>query len=464
MGKFVHRVGSADLPRFGGVRRECDPGAIPAHMFRDGINLRYERNMLVPRGGQKKLNASALSGGIMGIFCGEFQFVSADDPVAFDTLCGEAGTGLGGASDIGIPELYLLTGNSNEPGFYYFSEEQFPRVRRQPYDTAADLDTVAACFDDGVVWVLGLDGAGSNFLVKVFTQGGTPMQITSASRIGNCLPASVERFKGFTYFGVGSQSVDADSRIYRYAGLGVLTEVDTPGRMGAPYLRTLGDFLYSVHGGYDVFIGAGGGKMRRMTAAGVWSDLTMSDTTFQAVGAPVEYNGKLYTVGFKNAAASQRRAAACSIVGTTVTTERDLGGADGSFYGFPCIGQALDGNVGVLQDFLYYLYHPAGTSNFFLGRFDGTTWNDTYYDIGAQFGTSEISGFLTTAGANMDMRFFDGKLRLVMRKSTGTCAYGLFSSGLNAAGAFVLVQETNKVKVIEVGTDKMFCPSLGAVM
>ena len=415
MGKFTHRVGGEDIPRFGGVRQECDPGAIPPNMFRNAVNVRYKGGRLVSRGGQSKFNASALSGRVQGIFSSEFEF-STNVPVG-----GCPDIGVGGGTEIGSQKLYLLGGDSKYIGYYYFSEDQYPLLRRQPYDITRKVDTALASFGDGVMWVGGFD-ENLNYLQR-FARGGAPTTMATVARVaGTATFCDIERYQGVIYFSVGSNTY-SDCRVYRYAG-GVIVEDDSPfaavSERGTPHLRALGADLYMIRGGKFT---ATTTKIRRKSA-GVWATLTPSIANFTCFGQPAVYGDALYAFGEEGEAGA---ATALKIVGATVTTARALANPSDTFR-LPT----------VFNGYLYYLYEDwnPGTltlDGLYVGRFDGTTWDDTHKNLFAQFPLLQRPGFWSYLGV------FDGKLRAVLLYGDiyGGCPYTVFSSpGLNVAGTW----------------------------
>jgi len=418
MGKFTHRVGGEDIPRFGGVRQECDPGAIPPNMFRNAVNVRYQGGRLVSRGGQSKFNASALSGRVQGIFSSEFEF-STDTPVG--AWCSDIG--VGGGTEIGSQKLYLLGGDSKHIGYYYFSEDQQPVLRRQPYSITWKTDRALASFGDGVMWVGGADET-KNYLQR-FSRGGAPVTVASVNRVGgDATICDIERYQGVIYFSVGS-TTPSSCKVYRYAG-GVIVEDDSPFTIATehqtPHLRALGADLYMVRGGSFT---AATAKIRRKSA-GVWSTLTPSISNFTSHGQPVVYGDALYALGRAGEAGSP---AAIKIVGATVTTAHTLAGNSDRFL-LPT----------VFNGYLYYLYEDwdPGTLallGLYVGRFDGTTWDDTHKNLLSQFPLIQGAPYVAFLGA------FDGKLRAVLTDWTwgpyAECPYTVFSSpGLNTAGTW----------------------------
>lgn len=413
MGKFIHRVGGQDIPRFGGVRQECDPGAIPPNMFRNAVNVRYQGGRLVSRGGQSKFNTGALSGRVQGIFSSEFEF-STDVPVG--AWCSDIG--VGGATEIGSEKLYLLGGDSKYIGFYYFSEDQQPVLRRQPYDIIRTADVALASFGDGFMWIGGFDET-KNYL-KSFSRGGAPTTLASVDRVsGTATFCDIERLGGTIFFSVGSGTYSA-CRVYRYSG-GAIVEDDTPfalnSERGTPHLRALGSELYMVRGGKAT---ATTTKIRRRYA-GAWSTLTPSIANFTSLGQPVVYEDAIYAFGQEGETGSP---AVIKIVGTTVTTVHTLPAGTSDLFCLPT----------VFNGYLYYLYEDwnPGTltlDGLYVGRFDGTTWDDTHKNLFAQFPLVQGIAFNSFLGV------FDGKLRAVLSDALyGDCPFTVFSSpGFNTA-------------------------------
>lgn len=57
---------------FGGVRQDCDPGALPPWLFRNLINVRFSGGGITERGGQSKINGDdQLEGCVTGIIPGD---------------------------------------------------------------------------------------------------------------------------------------------------------------------------------------------------------------------------------------------------------------------------------------------------------------------------------------------------------------------------------------------------------
>ncbi len=72
------------ISTLGGVRRDCQPGAIPPNQFRDAINVRFSGGGISERGGQSKLNVNqVLEGCITGIIPGDAIPVNYSEQVMF---------------------------------------------------------------------------------------------------------------------------------------------------------------------------------------------------------------------------------------------------------------------------------------------------------------------------------------------------------------------------------------------
>lgn len=65
--QFSLRFGLS-LPKAKGMKRQGDPARIPFDQFYHLQNMRVSGNQLVSRGGQSKVNTSAETGCIVGIF------------------------------------------------------------------------------------------------------------------------------------------------------------------------------------------------------------------------------------------------------------------------------------------------------------------------------------------------------------------------------------------------------------
>lgn len=415
MGKFIHRVGGQEIPRFGGVHQECDPGAIPPNMFRNAVNVRYQGGRLVSRGGQAKFNASALLGRIQGIFCGEYQFVESAPP----SLCAE--TGSGGAGAIDGPRLYILAKAFDQAGagpyggfFFYFSKNQDPVLRLAAYPplmpaTTSRWDTVIAPYGDGVALVGGED-AGA-LTLKEWVRGGTPALLASLL-IGDAAlrASSIAIYNGVPYLGVYANPTALG--VYRYnAATKTLTSDDLPAggvNYSAVRVAVLGSDLYAIYDG-----GSFAAVIRRKEPAMGWVDITtVPPFQFQeTVTSTAVYDNALHFITHVGGNGK--------VVGSTVTIPRRVGGLAGHF------------RLAVFNGYLYY-FRPGGT----IGRFDGTTWIDAHKDLSAQF-SIPIADFK----GPWFFGEFEGNLVLVVGVAdmyTETCYINIFSSpGVTTSGTWV---------------------------
>ena len=396
MGKFNHRVGSKDVPHFGGVRRESDPGAIPPTMFRDAVNIRFKGGVPISRGGQEKRTANPLTGRIQGIFSSEYRFSEA--------LVGGSGVypdciAFGGGLDVDGPRLYYVLGSI----FIYFAENQYPLTRGQDY-ASGHQDYLMESFEDGVGWVGGDDGA--NFLLSRFARGSTPSVVASVGMpTGATYLCSIAAVGGDIYFACTGPPQFGSAAIYRYSS-GVATIDEHPVGVGAsvvaPQLGVLGDDLYYARGSTASDV-----PLIRRKSGGVWGTLTHPYSIWTPIDGPVVFNGELYYFG---STVEVGRKNIFKISGTTVTEVATPATVTPAF------------RPVVFNGYIYYFYGGAA-DHLYVGRFDGTTWTHTHKDITGQF-----AGVLASVNTKPSLVPFQGKLRANLKDNGGGCDTRVYSS------------------------------------
>lgn len=129
----------------------------------------------------------------------------------------------------------------------------------------------------------------------------------------------------------------------------------------------------------SVGTGANPNTIRRVTVAGVGSNLTLPATLFSP--APIqpmaEYKGRLYILGGDFTGGNFRVVLYEYISGTSATLLRAI---DTSVSGTHSTTSAL-GGLFVFNGFLYYTWYNG--TNYFLGRWDGTTFSDSHATLTA---------------------------------------------------------------------------------
>lgn len=437
MGKLVHRVGTEAVPKFGGVRRECDPGAIPPHMFRDLINVRLKDAPgapVVSRGGQTPY-ASGIEGCVRGIFAPEYQFEDLQ-PCGICSEVFESGLDeLHGAQlyEVGLANLAQQITTTHTPGavYNYFSPVQSPVMRT--YRAADDFDpllpntnlNMVVFTDDGsTAYMAGVDWDASNNATRIsirkFARGAAPVEVaTIAAPYTDAFPVSLAYLPAtFELFVTVARSNGTGSIIYKSDGAGGLVIDNTPGGNGIPLLRRMGTELYaffSFHTDGTQSTTFAGRIRRRL--AGVWSDLTLpaAVTKFSATSHPMEYSGALYCHGYGAASIFATAVLTLKVVGTVVTLEVEEGTTTSHGKTFQAV---LGGN-------LYYVFIDE-SDNVFIGKFDGAAWTNEHKD-------------LVTIQRPLGLFPFSGSLRLLtLDTAPPDCKKVLFSSpGSVVSGTWV---------------------------
>ena len=390
MGKLIHRVGTEAVPKFGGVRRECDPGAIPPQMFRDLVNARLidaPGSPVKSRGGQEKAS-TLLSGEIRGIFSPEYQF-NDDETLA----CPECGAG--GLREISGSRLYIVnqTPISLVSGLFFFSKNQTPRIRFEEYGAPGEHDNEARAFGDGFLYIGGTTGsvAGNVYLRRMTLLAGDVPTILDDIAYTTTAPTQIPfisamaKYGGVVYLSMGD-GAPADARTYTLTG-GVLVLDDTPG-------DTMNNLIVL---GSDLYGNRGQGLTWRRKTGGVWGNFAATEAMSSMI---VVYSSKIYAT---NLAGTK----VYSLTGTTFVLEHTAA------------ANTVISCLATFNGFLFYLNtidNLDGTFSQRIGRFDGATWNDAHKDLSAQFGvntpglsglTVDITAFLGEMNGDLLVLLFD---------------------------------------------------------
>jgi len=397
VGKFIHRVGTESVPKFGGVRRECDPGAIPPNMFRDLINGRLSDAPGGPvksRGGQVPYG-SGMVGCVRGIFAPEYQFEDIQ-PCGVCSEVFESGIGeVEGAQlyEVGLANIAEQLIAAHAPGavYNYFSPAQSPVMRTYRDVTTYDpllpntnLNCICFSEDGTVMYMAGVDWNASNeatrISIRMFARGAAPLEVAAiAAPSVDAFPVSLAVLPATSeLFLTVAKSDGTGSIVYITSTFGGTLTVDDSPATGIPLLRRLGDDLYaffSFHSQDPSNMSTSfAGRIRRRVA-GTWGDLTLPGTVvrFSATSHPAVLGSSLYCHGFGGAGTFDPAVLTLKVVGSTVTIEVEQGvtGSHGIFH------QAVMGGS------LFYVKTDE-SDNVFIEEFDGATWAVNSKDMGTQ--------------------------------------------------------------------------------
>ncbi len=434
MGKLIHRVGTEAVPKFGGVRRECDPGAIPPHMLRDGINIRLKDAPgapIVSRGGQTPYG-TPMVGCVRGIFAPEYQF---DDlqPCGLCTEVWESGLGVIEGEqlyEVGLDNLGPDRTSTFTPGgvYNYFSDGQTPKMRlyrnTDLYDpTNPNVNFNMVTFsDDGVLaYMAGVDwspaGVALRIVLRSFNRGAVPVEVASiVAPFADAFPCSIAVL-GSEVFLTVAKNAGTGSLIYRVSGSTFVVD-DSPAT-GIPLLRKMGSDLYAVYSFDASAATTFAGKIRRRVA-GVWSDLVLPGTVgkFSASAHPMVLSGALYCPGFGDGAVFDPAVLVLKVVGTVVTIADEVATTTSHGHFFQAV---FDGKI-------YYVFLDE-SDIVFIGQFDGATWTNEFKNL----------GFNASVQAPIGLMASGGSLRLLIPDTAPTeCKKILYSSpGLTVSGVWV---------------------------
>ena len=317
---FRLRLGQ-NIDRFRGVNREADPAAIRDDQFQDAVNIRLTAaGKVTPRGGQSKVNTTAMDGCIEAL---------VDD---------EIGDGIG--------KLYWANGTNK---LFTYSNTQFPKVQVKAIETTKDGSIVGA-YDTYAV--LADDAADASIRSVLATQDPDAIiedQFTIASQtVRDAMRLDTNLF-------LLVSTVLGNAKVYVWDGSSASLSDDSGVVPGSIFgnLATLGSSIYYLvpH--------AATGLIRKYTA-GVWS--TEATFTDENVRHLVGFNNKLYVFSVNGG-----QAAIYEVTGGGLTLRHTYSGVSSTSIKSVC----------VYGGYLWFVVSKDGLGNgVTLGNFDGTTWTE----------------------------------------------------------------------------------------
>lgn len=416
---FFAGVGGA-LRRWSGARPEGNPASVPPNMFRVLENVRYYASDIVERGGQEKLTANTLGGAIRGIF---------------DTSEGEG------------PSSELSDLTPTRPHLYLISNP----IRHRTYDspkntgwTTNDFPNASyyACLAFGdrtrpdklitrKTYVLGNGASNLSLDLREIRAGGKGHRMIATLPIVNAGDTVDTRGKAlgeyrnnlwFAYTTLLSGGANAEIKVYKWDGLTATldhTHTMLQANLVNVFLCEYREDLFLGYGG----AAAAGAAVKRRLIDGTWGTIALPGgiTQFYVTSMKV-FKDKLYIAG-----------ADVTGVGTSVAKILVWDGSATTVARTPNPGaHPLEAVMTLekLDGYLYFVHQSNAVgsmtnANVILGRFDGTTWTDSYKDLSGQFGdTLRIAGSLRSAR---------GDFWLIGAKNTGGVQHSVLVRSRNGA-------------------------------
>lgn len=460
--------GGVDVPAFGGINKQEDPGAIADNQFQELINVSWKGTKFIDRPGLTKINSSAVDGEIGGLFDPTLSGGVGGDPELKETLGPGSPSSCTAVTGYGTSNTRLYLVGSNACGsdpyvLYHFAADQSPTLQQIHFDPGHnsnnDLSPIGLSSDGETLWMTtGLFDDSANTMtyeIRVLaSRHFNTRPVTLVSKTVSMVNVSPQAFPGLAghavfqgdrYFGTSATSNAANDtfiKVFRWDGQ-TLTEEDSVtipsaatlafGYSCAPttfqeqlivpicYIRP-----YSSSG----FAPEYPDVIRKRTSAGVWSTLSLpaSVTNFGAhFGRCAVYKGVLYIFGFGNKTdvhATNEGGIVLSYDGSSLSVAQTtiIAGSEGfqEAFRYPVV---FDG-------YLYYLHTPSGQgTNVYVGRYDGSSWNNTYKNL-SEFPVSDPDHV-----TSMDV--YQGKLVVSHYNSTGTPTARLIASpGTSVSGTW----------------------------
>lgn len=392
---FQRRTGISGLTRWRGVVKEGRAAAIGSDRLRDGINVRLQGDEIANRGGQEKVNTTAVDECIVGIWdaqseettagklwlagglnTGAINFILSsyhpDNSPAFQSVVGHA-SATGGIPlfvredtlHFGIEQnIFQLVPIKPPIGDDVLEAGGFTHVERfilsDPRSAITDLLT-------GITYVSGHDNSGDG---GVFSWDGTTLENDSGAQFGTDRPIMMSYHE------------------------------DT--------------FAVSTH-------------LLKKRNGGTWDTIAMpgSLTAFVPNDWAV-FEDVLYIAGHDNTGPSAKVTKLLSYDGTTLAVARTPSASSGDGDGVVTVAVAFD--------LLYYAWVESNTNNLFLGTYDGSTWTDSHKDMSA-------AGVGTDVITATDSLLYRGDLFMIVERAAPESDVALVRSPASAtSGTWVEVQ------------------------
>lgn len=415
--------GGADVSAWAGIDKQNDPGAIPDNSFQVLINIRNRGAKLVDRPGLTKIHTTALEGVVRGIFDPILHGASGGDPELQNVGPIESCVQTTGYGSSGSKLYWLGISACYGPVLYSYASDQSPLIQWMPlplYQDGVNSGAyVRAIMSDGDrLWCsTGFSdnstavsshflqflpprnlGAPPSTLVGFFgSDNGTPS--TSSPKSAQSGQAEFNQ-KHFWSSAALDVALGSDINVWSWDGLTNTLEdtivVSDTGGQFFPGLPPLGVTIGVLHEELVLSVcspdpqgSSAGSKFRKRTLAGAWSTLSLPAGVTSFVGSnydPAVLGGKIYFFGNAIVTAEDPAnpvATVLSYDGTGLALAHNqamyTGGSPFSLYGLRSpvtFGGAI-----------YYINSPVSNpTKGYIGRFDGSTWNDTFKDLAAQFG------------------------------------------------------------------------------
>lgn len=480
-GVYSLRVG-LDIPRFRGVNREHDPGAIGADEFQYAENVRHDGMRLKSRPGLAKVNGSAqLTGKVMGIF-------SPYDAGAGGAT-GGGGTGPGGGDPNGpggptvarilfVGEVALPPGPDQSTRLLVFDSARSPKISVLPYVSANSDASVPSLepilrYDEhvyGVRWgnvgsaVMGLldrihlstfDPRPGQTYAEVFSQPELVWVNTIQNAGGNWPlynPGVAEGklwFYGRDYNYVSHTNASAagqvgHAKIWSWDGqtmdkqdhyapvsyidnIGSIRNAEVPS-LFAEYRDQL--IVFTERG--ETGSAATQRAAYRRDRDGRFTVITPSGTNpaYQVrYTSAAEYNDVMYTLAQdKVAALGNLHVMSYNGSGQVTSAHTISGSAGGS-----------TGPVIVFNNRLYYGWRANGATHLTLGMFDGTTWTDAHKTL-SEVGSGGVQRAWPSIDPKGGLQVLNDELYLVSQ------GHGIWKSpGTNTSGTWTVEASTDDI-------------------
>jgi hypothetical protein len=416
----VRRRVGFDFESFRGVNKEAPPGSIGPDEFQEAINIRIlPSGKIVGRGGQGKTHTDPLPGCVTMIFDDEIPVEASEAVYYSGHRLGDPVTG--GYETIGkirrldpATDEVTLVGDVAALYSARFQDELF----------------VAFTYD-----IFNIDLETGEATVEV-TMPGAPVEGLNARGVKSMIAFDAGAGEKLWLVIAGEMMADTVGEIYSWDRVNdPVLEIEVTSINTGVLLMVYAEDLYYCS--EDLLLKRNGGTWDPVSFGALAGEI-FRPTTSWAV-----YNGILYFSGTRPAVnpGEPRPGTIYSYNGTTITMEREFW-TTGMTYDPGWDGWCA---LTVMNDYLYYSWldfsvRPAEPApNEYIGRYNGTTWDDTHKNITAQWGSEYNGGvyWMMTAGDNL---YLVGPEIDDEPETTGRV---LRSPGADTAGEYVIVDRRN---------------------
>lgn len=371
--RFDRRPGVGGFPEWLGVKKEGDTASLAPNQFRDLINVRLKGSSIQVRGGQSKLIASPLAGaagescvaggagGVTGIFPAEFDPQVVSCPSSFASAMGAA---------VGA-RLYHPAWSSSGLVRDLQAYDETNGMRRILTGDGVTIEYLEAMVADGttrLVYLTRPSGVANFKLWTIPRDSITPTLKVTDSTYSDPRVVWIVRLSS-TVYAVGIQNGSVDGRLHLWDGSSASTALEL--NMGANHFSATGAVFAGDVYAHDYLSTGGTGQLLKRSGGG-WGTV-FADPQADFIGNDsVVFQSNLY-IGGNTLPVAPRAGIINKFNGTVQSVARSIVSSSS----LPLVPRFHC--MAVIDNILYYVwFNPALPNVLNIGKFDGSTWTDSW--------------------------------------------------------------------------------------